>query len=417
MTIAYFDCFSGISGDMILGALIDVGLPLDTLRNALRGVPIEGYELQVERTERHHITGTKMRVRVSDDHSHRHLSDILRLMEGSSISESAKEKVTRIFHRLAEAEAQVHGTSIESVHFHEVGATDAIVDVVGAVVGLEHLRVDAVYASALRLGTGWAQSRHGRIPIPAPATLRLLEGVPVERTDIRAELVTPTGAAILTTLAKGFGPSPLFRAQAIGYGAGNRDLQEAPNLLRVQIGETEQTLEQDHSVLIETNIDDMTPEVYGYIVDQLLSEGAKDVYLTPVFMKKGRPGILLSVLVDDASVERIARAIFRQTTSLGVRISRVDRLKVKRRADVVQTAFGPIRVKVAEFEERPRITPEFDDCARIAAAQKVPILDVYRAAEQGSGRLLSLCSPAEEQGSGRAGEKDLRGTQEPKIAE
>lgn len=386
MTIAYFDCFSGISGDMILGALIDAGLPLEDLRNALKGIPVEGYALQAEPTERHHITGTKVRVVVSDHHSHRHLSDIVRLIEDSSISESAKEKAKRIFHRLAKAEAQVHGTSIESVHFHEVGATDAIVDVIGAVVGLEHLSVEAIYASALRLGTGWTQSHHGRIPIPAPATLHLIQGAPVERTDIRAELVTPTGAAILTTLARGFGPSPLFQARATGYGAGDRDLQEIPNLLRVQIGETEHALEQDHSVLIETNIDDMTPEVYGYIMDQLLSEGAKDVYLTPVFMKKGRPGILLSVLVNDASVERISRAIFEQTTSLGVRISRVDRLKVKRRADVVQTPFGPVRVKVAEFEERSRITPEFDDCARIAAEQKVPILDVYRAAEQASRR-------------------------------
>ncbi|MCK5380483.1 MAG: nickel pincer cofactor biosynthesis protein LarC, partial [Candidatus Latescibacteria bacterium] len=303
------------------------------------------------------------------------------ILDESALSETAKEQSKQIFRRLAEAEAKVHGSTPEQVHFHEVGALDAIVDIVGAVVGAELLGVQEIYASTLRLGTGITKSMHGKIPVPAPATVELLRGVPVQHTDIRAELVTPTGAAILTTLAKGFGRAPLFRTERIGYGAGTRELEETPNLLRVQIGDTREDLEQDHSVLIETNVDDMTPEITGYVMDKLLSEGAKDVYVTPVMMKKGRPGMLLSVLTDPASATRISEVLFRETTTLGVRLTEVDRLKVHRCERTVDTAFGPIRTKVGRFGGREQTMPEFDDCARIAKERGVPILEVFRAAQ------------------------------------
>jgi uncharacterized protein (TIGR00299 family) protein len=385
MKIAYFDCFSGISGDMILGAWVDAGLPLKDLSDALSGLCVSGFKLEQEKTERHQIMGTKVHVVTEHEHAHRHLSDIVTILDESTLSETAKERSKQIFRRLAEAEAKVHGSTPDQVHFHEVGAVDAIVDIVGAVVGAELLGVQEIYASVVRLGTGITKSMHGKIPVPAPATVELLRGVPVQHTDIRAELVTPTGAAILTTVAKGFGQAPLFRTERIGYGAGTRELEEVPNLLRVQIGVTRENLEEDHSVLIETNIDDMTPEITGYVMDKLLSEGAKDVYVTPVMMKKGRPGMLLSVLTDPASATRISEVIFRETTTLGVRLSQVGRLKVHRCERTVDTAFGPIRTKVGRFGGREQAMPEFDDCARIAKERGVPILEVYRAVERGQG--------------------------------
>ncbi|MFH1007678.1 MAG: nickel pincer cofactor biosynthesis protein LarC [Candidatus Latescibacterota bacterium] len=386
MKSAYFDCFSGISGDMILGAWVDAGLPLADLSDALSGLKVPGFRLEQKKTERHHIAGTLVQVIAEHEHASRHLSDITTILDDSTLSDTAKERSKQIFQRLAEAEAKVHGTTPEEVHFHEVGAVDAIVDIVGAVVGAELLGVEEIYASTLRLGCGFAQSMHGKIPVPAPATVELLRGVPVFHTGIRAELVTPTGAAILTTLAKGFGKAPVFRTNRIGYGAGTRELEETPNLLRVEIGETQENLEEDRAVLIETNLDDMIPEITGYVMDRLLSEGAKDVYVTPVMMKKGRPGMLLSVLTDPDSTVRIAEVIFRETTTLGVRLSEVDRLKVHRFERTVDTAFGAARAKVGHLGNRERAMPEFDDCARLAREHGVPILEIYRAVQAAAER-------------------------------
>ena len=381
MKIAYFDCFSGISGDMILGALIDAGLDFSALKDALAKLRVPGFELERKKVERHHIVGTKLEVITGHEHAHRGLTDIIAILDGSDISVSAKTKAKSIFTRLAEAEAKVHGTTPDEIHFHEVGAIDAIVDIVGAVIGIELLGVEQVFASTLRLGTGVTQAAHGVIPIPAPATVELIKNVPVARTDIPAELVTPTGAAIITTLASGFGSAPVFQPEAVGYGAGGRDLSEVPNLLRVCIGERRASFEEDHSIIIETNIDDMTPEIYGYIVDKLLEVGAKDAYLTPVIMKKARPGIVLTVLTDHLSLDRTVRTIFEETTTLGVRIYNVDRKKVARSAGDVQTRYGTVRTKIAEFEGKRRETPEYDDCVTLAREHGVPLLDVYRAAE------------------------------------
>lgn len=381
MTIAYFDCFSGVSGDMILGALVDAGLEIEDLRTELARLNVPGFRLEVDRVERHGIVGTKVDVVTEEEHVHRYLADVVRIIEASDISDGAKAKGRAIFERLAEAEAKVHGTTPDRIHFHEVGALDAIVDVLGSVLGLELLGVETVYASVLRMGTGFVRSAHGRLPVPVPAVVELTQGIPSERTRIGSELVTPTGAAIVTTLAKCFGDVPPFRTDRVGYGAGTREFAEIPNLLRVQVGTMSGEMAEDRSLVIETNIDDMTPEVYGYVLNALLNRGAKDVYLTPVVMKKGRPGILLTALTDEARADEVVRTIFRETSTFGVRMYEVRRMKMRRSEGSVETKFGPVRTKIGEFEETVRVTPEFDDCARIAREKGVPILEVYRAVQ------------------------------------
>ena len=381
MKLAYFDCRAGVSGDMILGALVDAGLRIEVLQTELDKLGLEGIRLRAAKVQRHGIAATKVDVAAGEGHGHRRLKDVLRIIDAADVSSGARRQAGAIFRRLAEAEAEVHGISVERVHFHEVGAADAIADIAGAVIGLEHLGVERVYASPLRFGRGTTRSAHGVLPVPVPAVVALCRNVPAERTDVPFELVTPTGAAVLTTLAQqiGAGP-PMFRTRRIGYGAGSRDMDRLPNLLRLEIGDAESSLQTDALDLIETNIDDMTPEIYGYLIDRLLAEGARDAYLTPVIMKKGRPGVVLSVLADPERTQAATDLILRETTTLGVRIRRVERQTVARRTAVVETAFGPVTVKVASYGGSARSAPEFEDCARIAKQQGVPILDVYRAA-------------------------------------
>ena len=381
MRLAYFDCHAGISGDMILGALVDAGLRIEALQGELDKLGLERIRLRAGKVQRHGIAATKVDVVAGEGRHHRRLNDVLNIIDAADIPSRARRRAGAIFRRLAEAEAEVHGISVERVHFHEVGAADAIADIVGAVIGLEHLGVERIYASPLRFGRGTTRSAHGVLPVPVPAVVALCREVPAERTDIPFELVTPTGAAVLTTLAQqiGAGTPPFFTRQ-IGYGAGSRDLDEVPNLLRVEIGDSDALLQKDALNLIETNIDDMTPEIYGYLIERLLAGGARDAYLTPVIMKKGRPGVVLSVLADPERTQSATDLIFRETTTLGVRIRRVERQTVSRRTEVVETAFGPVTVKVADYGGRTRFAPEFEDCARIANEQGVPILDVYRAA-------------------------------------
>ena len=381
MRIAYFDCFAGASGDMILGALVDAGLDVNALREQLASLPISGFSISARREARHQIWGTRVEVIADENSPHRHLSDVLRIIRESGISEQAKEKASRIFLRLAEAEARVHGISPEEVHFHEVGAVDAIVDIVGAVVGLELLGVEEVWSSPLRLGTGYVKCAHGVIPVPSPATVELTKGAPVVRTGVPHELTTPTGAAILTTLAQGFGDLVLC-AERIGYGVGAGDFPELPNLLRVQIGRREEDWEEDRTALVETNVDDMSPELYGYLMERLFAEGALDVYLTPVVMKKGRPGVLVSVLAPPERVGHIAELLFRETTTLGLRISYADRIKLSRREGTVRTPWGSVRVKVARCGGKERASPEYEDCARIAREHRIPLREVYRVVQR-----------------------------------
>ncbi|MYD62137.1 MAG: nickel pincer cofactor biosynthesis protein LarC [Gemmatimonadetes bacterium] len=378
MKVAYFDCFAGISGDMTLGALVDAGLSFSVLKSELDKLSVREFTLSQRRVEKHGIAGTKIDVNAREGHVHRHLKDVLEIINNSEISASAKEKAARVFQKLAEAEAKIHGTTIEAVHFHEVGAVDAIVDVVGAIVGLELLEIEAIYASKFRFGSGHTRGAHGAMPVPVPAVVEMTKGFPSERTDIPYELVTPTGAALLTALASNIGETIQLRTESTGYGAGTRDVEQVPNLLRVEIGELVADPRTDLPVLLETNIDDMTPEIYGYLIDRLLEAGARDAFLTSVIMKKGRPGIQLTVLADPNKETELTELIFSETTTLGIRRLPVQRHILERRTDTVQTPYGPIRVKIADIGGKQRITPEYDDCARIAREKQVPILDVYK---------------------------------------
>ena len=381
MKVAYFDCFAGISGDMTLGALVDAGLSFAALKSELDKLGVREFTLSQRRVEKHGIAGTKIDVNAREGHVHRHLKDVLEIINNSAISASAKEKAARVFQKLAEAEAKIHGTTIEAVHFHEVGAVDAIVDVVGAIIGLELLEIEAIYASKFRFGSGHTRGAHGAMPVPVPAVVEMTKGFPAERTHIPYELVTPTGAALLTALASNIGETVQLRTESTGYGAGTRDVEQVPNLLRVEIGELVTDTQTDTPVLLETNIDDMTPEIYGYLIDRLLEAGARDAFLTPVIMKKGRPGIQLTVLADPNKETELTELIFSETTTLGIRRLPVQRHILERRTDTVQTPYGPIRVKIADIGGKQRITPEYDDCARIAREQQVPILDVYKSVD------------------------------------
>jgi uncharacterized protein (TIGR00299 family) protein len=391
--IAYFDCFSGASGDMILGALVDAGLALDDLRQGLAGLPLTGeYTLTAETVQRGALRATQVRVETSDAHSHRHLSDIVAIIEAGDLSQTVKEKSQAIFRRLAEAEARVHATSIEHVHFHEVGAVDAIVDIVGAVFGLERLGVAQVYASPLPLGGGQVEASHGTLPLPAPATLELLAlaGAPTRPWPADVELVTPTGAAILTTLAQ-FRQPPM-RVARVGYGTGRKEFTW-PNVLRLWLGEPLGPGRVPATTLkvLETNIDDMNPELYGHVMARLFDAGALDVYLTPIYMKKNRPATMLSVMVRDEDEAALAEVMLRETSTLGVRVRSFYRYEAGREVRQVETAYGPLQVKLKRLDGRVvGVAPEYESCRRVAGERAVPLAEVYRAAQQAGGTLLNL---------------------------
>ncbi len=368
MTSAYFDCFSGISGDMTLGALVDAGVSIDVLRSELAKLNLSGYTLKAEKVKRSGIAATKVHVIIEKkDRESRHLSDITAIINDSSLSPSIKEKSIGIFRRLAEAEAKVHAASPDTIHFHEVGAVDAVVDIVGSVIGLDHLGVTQIRVSAVNVGSGTVQTAHGLLPVPAPATAELLTAIPFYQSTTPFELATPTGAAIVSTLGSSFGPLPEMKVDRVAYGAGDKDFPDRPNVLRLMIGESSVAYDEDLSLVIETNIDDMNPQVYDYVIDKLMQQGAQDAYLTPIIMKKGRPAVLLSVLADASLVDRVVDTIFRETTSIGVRVREVGRRKLAREIREVETSYGKIRVKVSmRGDEILTATPEYEDCRRIA---------------------------------------------------
>jgi pyridinium-3,5-bisthiocarboxylic acid mononucleotide nickel chelatase len=326
-----------------------------------------------------------------DAHSHSHgphrgLKDVSAVIERAHLSPAVTERAIAIFTRLAEAEAAMHNSTPDKVHFHEVGAVDALVDIVGACIGIEALGIEQVYSSPIRVGSGQVKAAHGVLPVPAPGTLELLKGVPVEHTDLPFEMVTPTGAAIITTIAAAYGPPPVFVPEQVGYGAGGRDPKQIANLLRIEIGETTGSAISDEVVMIETNLDDMNPEVYGHLMDRLFETGARDVYLEQVIMKKGRPGIVLHVLADAATRDALTSLIFEETPTLGVRMTPMQRRILAREAGTVETRWGSVRVKRAEWNGRVRVTPEYDDCAAIARKHHIPILDVYEAVRRAAGQ-------------------------------
>ena len=398
MKIAYFDCFSGASGDMILGALLDAGLPIDHLRAEIAKLHLSHYELAVEKVVKKGIGGSQAHITIDQDHHdhhQRHLSQIRDIIGNSELDASIKAKSLAIFTRLAEAEARVHRSRVESVHFHEVGAMDAIIDVVGSVVGLTTLGIEKVFCSPLQLGSGTIQCAHGILPVPAPATAELIKGAPVYSTGIQGELLTPTGAAILTTLASGFGPMPAMTIQHIGYGAGTTD-PGIPNLLRVSIGDDARgnmgDYDVEQTVVIETTIDDMNPQLYDYLIERLLNEGALDIFLTSVQMKKNRPGTLLSVICLPDAVGTVADILMRETTTIGLRWRVENRIKARREIRHIQTVHGPIPVKLAISNGRIiNLTPEYDDCMRVAKKKNIPlkqVLDEVKAEAIGQLRVM-----------------------------
>ncbi len=386
--IAYLDCFSGISGDMLLGALLDAGLSLDDLRADLARLPLSGYEVTAEKVTRQGLAATRAVVSVGPEQVNRGLQDILSIIDRASLPQQVAQPASRAFTRLAEAEARVHNRRLDEIHFHEVGAVDAIVDVVGACCGLHRLSITEVHASPLPLGGGWVETAHGRLPVPAPATAELLREVPVYGGPVEAELVTPTGAAILTTICRSFGPMPAMTVRRVGCGAGSRDLPH-PNLLRIFVGETRAQLLEQGLVVLETNLDDMNPEFFEYLMDGLFAAGALDVFYTPIVMKKSRPAALVSVLAEPALADGLSEIIFRETTTLGVRRYQVSRRCLEREWREVETQYGRVRVKVGKIgPEIVTAAPEYEDCRRLAQQAGVPVKAVYQAAQQafGAGR-------------------------------
>ena len=422
--VAYFDCASGASGDMVLGALVDLGLPLGRLRAELAKLPLTGYRLEARKVDRAGIQATKVDVVLegeigqtdgdgngdgnghghaheheqehehddshdhehehgdaSDAHPHRGLSEILRMIEKSGLEAGVKERSSALFHRLGEAEASVHGIDIEDVAFHEVGAVDSIVDVVGAVIGLGWLDVDRFLASPLNVGSGTVKIAHGEYPVPPPATLQLVAGVPVYGNG-RGELLTPTGALLVTAHATGYGPLPALRPEGVGYGAGNRNTPERPNVLRLIVGDEITGAAEGHRVtVIEAEMDDMSPQLFGPLLDRLLAAGALDAFYTPVQMKKGRPGVLLTVIAERERRTALEELLFAETTTLGVRWQEWDRTVLEREAVAVETEFGAIAVKIARRQGRIyNVQPEFDDCLARARVAGRPVKEVWAAA-------------------------------------
>ncbi|GAB4452662.1 MAG: nickel pincer cofactor biosynthesis protein LarC [Anaerolineae bacterium] len=384
MKTIYFDLIGGASGDMILGALLDVGLPEAILQSVPARLGLEGVRIASARVMKGAISAMQVTVETAEQQPHRHLTDILARVRDADLPEPAREAAQRIFQRLGEAEATIHNQPVERVHLHEVGGVDAMVDIAGAALGLHELGVTRVIASPFPLGQGMTRSMHGPIPVPAPATLALLRGAPVWQRDVDQELVTPTGAAILSTLATGFGPCPPLTLEAVGYGAGQRDAP-TPNVLRVWLGDdgAGDDVEVRQLTMLETNIDDANPQVYDYLMDRLFEAGALDVTLTPLVMKKGRPAVLLSVLAEPGSAAALRAVLFREGVTLGVREAMVARWCLPREVAQVETPYGTVRVKLARFGGAlVRAFPEYDDCRAAALAAGVPLAEVYQAVRE-----------------------------------
>lgn len=384
MKIAYFDTIAGISGDMALGAFVSAGLRFDDLVRETKKLGLTGYELEARHIEWSGITATKVDVLISEQpRYHRHLRDILAMIDGSGLSDRVKTRAKAIFHEIGVAEATVHGTTLEKIHFHEVGAIDSLVDIVGVAICLEYFGIDKVYSSPVKIGNGgFVNTQHGTIPVPTPATTEILKGYPTILTDVPSELTTPTGAAIIKALSSGLLSHELFTMETVGYGAGTRNLDKLPNLLRVMIGRLESMEDADSLLSLETNIDDMNPEVYPFVLEQLLSAGAKDAYLVPIIMKKGRPGVILSTLVERSKLDVALKILFRETSTLGVRLHPVERRKLLRSIKEVQTSLGVVRVKAVLNEQKEVLLPEYEECKRIALEQRLPLIEVYRILEK-----------------------------------
>lgn len=376
MKLAHFDCFSGISGDMVLGAVIDAGVPADAIRSALTslGLPIT---LEVETVKRCGFRATKATVHATDEEDYRFLPDVQKIIAASTLTDRQRDLATRIFTKLAHAEAAAHGMPLERVHFHEVGALDSIADILGAAVGLDLLEVESFTSSSVPTGSGTVKCAHGVMPVPTPGTLELLKGVPLSKFTAKGELTTPTGAAILTTVVNGWTDSPAMTVERVGTGAGTKDFLDHPNILRLFVGTAQGGGTSDTVVVLETNLDDCTPEVIGFTTERLFAAGALDVFTIPIQMKKNRPGVLLSVIASSQTADGCEAILFRETGTFGVRRHTAIRSKLHREGVTVETAFGPVQAKKGWREGVEIVTPEYEDCARIARERGIPLRAVY----------------------------------------
>ena len=380
MKILYLDCFSGISGNMLLGALLDAGLPEEILRQQLALLPIHGYKLIVERVVKKGISAQYVQVELTHDHHHhRHLSDIYQIIDASKLDDKIKEDSKKIFLVLAQAEAKVHGTTIEAIHFHEVGAVDAIIDIVGVASGLHYLGIEGIYTSKLQVGSGFVECCHGLMPVPAPATAELLKNIPYYHGTIKKELVTPTGAAILAALGTAYGDMPeKFISHSLGYGAGTWDLP-IPNVLRMHIGEMEAEAINQETIVVEANIDDANPQLFPYVMDKLLAMGVFDVWLTPIIMKKNRMATKLSVLLDSQLLPKVIPLLFEETSTIGLRHYVVNREMLERNVITINRPFGSAKVKISSYNGKVcSITPEYEDCKKLAIETGIPLKEIQQ---------------------------------------
>jgi uncharacterized protein (TIGR00299 family) protein len=386
MRIAYFDCLSGIAGDMTLAALIDAGADLGAIQSGVASLSLPGVRIATAEVKRKGFRGVKVEIQHEPEHKHRHLHHIVDMINAGQLTPRAKELATQIFTRLGEAEAKVHGVEIRKVHFHEVGAIDSIADIVGTAIGLDLHGIERLEASPVPTGCGFIEIAHGRCSVPAPATAELLRGIPLAASSVEAELTTPTGAAILAALGKRFGPPPAMTIEKIGYGAGTREFDSHPNLLRLLIGksagnESSGQIENETLCLLETNLDDISGELVGYCMARLLEAGGLDVYTMPIQMKKNRPGVVLSVLCEPLHADQLESILFRETTTLGVRRTTVRRRRLPRKVHQVQTQWGAVAGTLATLPEgTPRFSPEYEACRVIAEQQKLPLQVVFEAA-------------------------------------
>ncbi|MGE5219593.1 MAG: nickel pincer cofactor biosynthesis protein LarC [Chloroflexota bacterium] len=385
--MAYGDLIGGVSGDMFVAALLDLGLPLSKLRAELKKIPTLRFELRTGKKNVHSIRASQFHVLCAEKEAPRSWQQIRALIEKSKLDTKVKETGIAIFTRLAQAEAKIHGTAVERVHFHEVGATDSIVDIIAVAVGVHELEIDSFNFSRIPLGRGIVRSMHGPLPVPGPATLELLRGLPVVGVDLESETVTPTGAAIVKTLGDKYGDPPPMNIERIGYGAGQKEFAGRPNLFRMILGEADDSSPTEEMLVIETNIDDMNPQYYDHVMDRLFAAGARDVFFTPIQMKKNRPATLLSVIAEPHDRIKLVEIIFRETTTIGIRCYPVKRTILKRVSKKVKTRFGEVVVKVVEQPGgSKRITPEYDDLKRIAAAKKLPLKLIYDEVMRAAGK-------------------------------
>jgi hypothetical protein len=379
MKILFYDCFSGISGDMNLGAMIDLGVGKEFLASELNKLNLKGWELHAEKDQRHGIGGTKVTVKQTHhEHAHRHLSDIEKIIDDSSLDQKTKDLSLKIFMKVAIAEATVHGIPIAEVHFHEVGAIDSIIDIVGAAICFNALNPDAVFVSTLELGSGFIKCDHGTLPVPAPATAEIIKGIPSKTGGVGFEATTPTGAAIIAALGTHFNPSIAIRIEKTGYGVGHKDNPSVPNLLRVFLGEAEEPLTGHDALLLECNIDDMNPEFFEHISDKLFRAGASDVYISGIIMKKGRPGSKLNVICEPGLERIVKEIIFIESTSVGIRTFSFRKDTLSRTFEVIDTPYGKVTVKRSFFNDKEvSCKPEFEECRKIALEKNLPLKEIY----------------------------------------